>query len=324
VEPDDLPDPEDLWWSWAALAALHRAAGDKTCGYDPESRVLHLELADGGWLCLQRALGSRLVLWGRSTAVPDDPADPRREAPDWAVSDAVGARAPSFLAWHVHGEWDVSSPARDEGALHLLRPVLTVDPRVVTLLRDDPAPADLCPWTDGPHLDEALDLVRAVSGAEPSAYGGAVRRRLRDQIHEQMRAAPERDRMLIQRPPSVVHWSRVNGPGLPFDHAVMAVRDELRPAPTNTPMPTLAVRTLTNVLRALHREEAGDEGGAWLFARVWSDGTLVSFDRAFDSWPAWYQVRHVSQGPTLEDLAWEMAQRRPEWRPPWSSLLPAT
>ena len=102
----------------------------------------------------------------------------------------------------------------------------------------------------------------------------------------------------------------------------MAVRDQLRPAPTNTALPPLAVRTLTNVLRALQREEAAEESGAWLFVRVWSDGSMLSFDRAFDSWPEWYQVRHATQGPSLDDLAWEMAQRTPAWRPAWSSLLP--
>ena len=46
-------------------------------------------------------------------------------------------------------------------------------------------------------------------------------------------------------------------------------------------------------------------------------------DRAFDSWPAWYQVRHASQGPSLDDLAWEMGQRDPLWQPAWASLLPS-
>ena len=37
----------------------------------------------------------------------------------------------------------------------------------------------------------------------------------------------------------------------------------------------------------------------------------------------WYQVRHSSQGPSLDDLAWEMSQRTSQWRPPWASLLPS-
>ena len=49
---------------------------------------------------------------------------------------------------------------------------------------------------------------------------------------------------------------------------------------------------------------------------------MVRLDRAFDSWPAWYAVQHAALGPTLEDLAWEMDQRAPAWRPAWASLLP--
>jgi hypothetical protein len=324
VEPDDLPDPEDLWWSWATLAAIHRAGDEKVCTFDPGEQVLRLDLADGGWLRMQRALGSRMVLWGRSAQVGDRPPDPRREAPDWAVTDAAGTGSPSFLAWHVHGEWDLSGPEPDEGAVHLLRPLLSVDPRAVEALRADPCPETLRTWTDGPHLEEAVALLHRVDDLDRAAgsQGGAVLRRLRQQIHEQMRAGQERDRVLIQRPPLVVYWSRANGPQLPYEHAVMAVRGELRPAPTNTALPPLVERTLTNVLLQLHREEASDESGAWLFARVWSEGSMVSFDRAFDTWPEWYQVRHTSQGPSLEDLAWEMAQRSPEWRPAWSTLLP--
>ena len=146
--------------------------------------------------------------------------------------------------------------------------------------------------------------------------------RLRDQIHGQMRDAVEADRMLMQRPPVLVHWSRINGPQLPFEYAVMVIRDRIVPAPTNTPMSELAVSSLTNVLAALHRDEAAEESGAWLFARVSSDGVGVRFDRAFDSWPSWYEVHHASDGPSLDDLAWEMAQRHQPWLPAWASLLP--
>ncbi len=76
------------------------------------------------------------------------------------------------------------------------------------------------------------------------------------------------------------------------------------------------------MLGSLHRDEAGEESGAWLFARVTSDGVVVSIDRAFDSWPPWYQVQHAGDGPSLEDLAWEMGQRGRRWLPPWASLLP--
>jgi hypothetical protein len=102
----------------------------------------------------------------------------------------------------------------------------------------------------------------------------------------------------------------------------MVMRDRIIPAPTNTRLPAPVVRTLTNVVGSLHRDEASEESGAWLFARVTSDGVMVRFDRAFDSWPDWFQVHHASDGPSLEDLAWEMGQRTPQWRPAWASLLP--
>jgi hypothetical protein len=109
---------------------------------------------------------------------------------------------------------------------------------------------------------------------------------------------------------------------VPFEYAVLVTRDRVSTAPTNTLLPEPAETTLTNVLLTLHREEANEESGAWLFARVTSDGVVVRFDRAFDSWPEWYQVNHASEGPSLEDLAWEMWQRDREWRPAWASLLP--
>ena len=82
-----------------------------------------------------------------------------------------------------------------------------------------------------------------------SSAGGLVGSRLRDQIHGQMRDAVETDRMLMQRPPSLVHWSRINGPAVPFEYAVMVTRDRIIPAPTNSRSPDPSVRTLTNVLR---------------------------------------------------------------------------
>ncbi|HET7350223.1 MAG TPA: hypothetical protein VFJ28_04750 [Marmoricola sp.] len=323
MEIDDLPDPADLWWSWVFLAALHRAGHDAACGYDERHGVLHLDAADGSWLRLQRVLRTRSVLWGRSTQVPPAPPDARHGAPDWAVTDATLARRPSFMAWHAHGEWDHSSPAEDTGVVHLLRPILGVDPHAAAVVRAGTTDAAaLAPWIDGPHLDEAVALVRAAAAGSPTRRLGAVRTRLRDQIHEQMRESPERDRMLIQRPPSLVHWARVNGPDVPFEYAVMALRGRMTTSAYNTRLPRATVHTLDNVLAALHHEEASTESGAWLFARVTFDGTLVSFDRAFDSWPEWYRVVNAGEGPGLEDLAWEMAQRSAPWRPTWSRLLP--
>jgi len=323
VDPDELPDAEDLWWSWVVLAALHRAVSDNSCRFDPDKLVLALDAPDGSWLRMQRSHGRRAALWGRSALAPDSPPDARRGAPDWALSEATEDCRPTFLAWHAHGEWDTSAPCNDEGAIHLLRPLLTVDPRAVELVRAGKATAQsLACYANGEQLEEAVDLVRRAGADAPRRSGGSVGVRLRDQIHGQMRDSDEADRMLMQRPPTLVHWSRVNGPAVPFEYAVMAIQDQLTPAPTNSALPETSVRSLTNVLATLHRDEATEESGAWLFARVTSDGVVVRFDRAFDSWPEWYQVHHTSQGPSLDDLAWEMCQRSPEWQPAWASLLP--
>jgi hypothetical protein len=323
VEPEELPDAEDLWWSWVVLAALHRAVGNESCRFDPDDLVLSLDAADGSWLRMQRSHGRRAALWGRSALAPPSPPDARLGAPDWALSEATGERRPTFLAWHAHGEWDTSAPCNDEGAIHLLRPLLTVDPRAVDLVRSGQAsPETLAAYAHGEHLDEAVELVRLAGAEAPRSSRGSVGFRLRGQIHEQMRDAAEADRMLVQRPVNLVQWSRVNGPAIPFEYAVMGMRGRITPSRTNTRLAGPVVRSLTNVVAGLHREEASEESGAWLFARVTSDGVVVRFDRAFDSWPAWFQVHHASEGPSLEDLAWEMGQRTPRWRPTWASLLP--
>ena len=312
MDPDELPDAEDLWWSWVLLAALHRAVGDTSCRFDPDDHVLSLDAADGSWLRMQRTHGRRTTLWGRSAQAPASPPDARRGAPDWALSEATEDCRPTFLAWHVHGEWDTSAPCHDEGAIHLLRPLLTVDPRAVALVRTARRPRR--PWRRTPTA--------STSRRPPSWYAGPAHRLLAAREAPSVSgcatrstarcATPgEADRMLMQRPPTLVHWSRINGPAVPFEYAVMVMRDRLSPAPTNTRLPAASERSLTNVLSTLHREEASEESGAWLFARVTSDGVVVRFDRAFDSWPAWYQVNHASQGPSLEDLAWEMGQRSP-------------
>ncbi len=323
MEPDDLPDAEDLWWSWVVLAALHRAVGNDACRFQAKDLVLALDSEDGSWLRMQRALGSRSVLWGRSAMAPPSPPDARRGAPDWALSDATEERRPSFFAWHAHGEWDSSALGVDEGGIHLLRPLLTVDPRIVELGRAGRlTPEELAAYAHGDHLEEAAEIARLAAGTAPRTSRGSVRSRLRDQIHGQMRDTKDVDRELMQRPPILVQWSRANGPGIPFEYAVMVVRGRVIPSPVNSRLRLPVVRSLTNVLRTLHQEEASEESGAWLFARVTSDGVVVRFDRAFDSWPSWYQVRQSSQGPSLESLTWEMAQRAPQWRPAWASLLP--
>jgi hypothetical protein len=323
VDPDELPDAEDLWWSWVVLAALHRAVGNNACRFEAKDLLLALDSPDGSWLRMQRTHGSRSVLWGRSSLAAPSPTDARRGAPDWALSDATEERRPSFFAWHAHGEWDSTALGADEGGIHLLRPLLTVDPRIVSLGREGRlTPEQLATYAHGSHLEEAAEIARLAAATAPRTSRGSVRSRLRDQIHGQMRDTEDVDRELMQRPPILVQWSRANGPGIPFDYDVMVMRGRIVPSPVNSRLATHVVRSLTNVLHTLHQDEASEESGAWLFARVTSDGVVVRFDRAFDSWPPWYQVRHSSQGPSLDDLSWEMAQRAPEWRPPWASLLP--
>ena len=324
MEPEDLPGADDLWWSWVVLAALHTAVDNGACRLDTEQLVLALEDPDGGWLQMRRTHGSRAVLWGRSSVAPTSYHDPRRDVPDWALTDATDDCRPSFVAWFSHDEWDASASVADEGAVHLLRALLTVDPRLVALARAGGADAQaLTAYAHGDRLEEAAAVIAAGATDPPPVWAGSVRDRLRDQVHDQMREARERDRLLMSRPPALVQWSRVNGPAVPFQHAVLAVRQGFRLAPTNTRLPDPTLQTLTNVLRTLHTEEASEDSGAWLFARVTSDGVVVSFERVFDSWPEWFATTHVSQGPTLEDLAWEMRQRKPRWRPAWASLLPA-
>ena len=325
MEPDDLPDAEDLWWSWVVLAALHRAAGNDACRFHAEQLLLTLDSQDGSWLRMQRTLGSRAVLWGRSALAPPSPPDARRGAPDWALSEVTDERRPTFFAWYAHGEWDSTALGADEGALQLLRPMLTVDPRMVEIgRRGGLSASDLAEYANGEHLEEAAEITRLAAGTAPKTSPGSVRSRLRDQIHGQMRDTADVDRELMQRPPILVQWARANGPGIPFEYAVMVVRGRVIPSPVNSRLRVPVVRSLTNVLRTLHQDEASEESGAWLFARVTSDGVVVRFDRAFDSWPAWFQVRQNSQGPSLDDLSWEMAQRTPKWRPAWASLLPPT
>ena len=332
MDPERLPEPDDLWWSWVALAVLQRALGPtppdgSRCGFDPEHRVVRLDLADGSWLRLQRSL-RRHVLWGRSADAPPAPPDARRDAPAWALSGATEEGRPTFLAWHAHGEWDSAVTVADPGVEQLLRPLLSVDPRLAArvaagTLSADGLEAHLSRPARPRDVRAALDLARAAASPAPLLAPGAVAVRLRDQVHRQMREAPEADRMLMQRPPSVVRWAAVHGPATPYEYAVMVRREQLVPAVDSTRLPATARRSLMTVLQLLRGEESAADHGAWLFARVVSDGVVVDFDRCFDGWPSWWRATHPSQGPALGDLTWEMQQRTPAWRPTWASLLPA-
>jgi hypothetical protein len=148
----------------------------------------------------------------------------------------------------------------------------------------------------------------------------AVRDRLQQQIHQQMRQSGEAVRHVAQRPALLVRWARIADLGFPFENAVMNERGRLVPARTNVPLPSPYDATLANLFQQLLGEETDQDSGAWLFARVSYDGAQATLDRSYDSWPTWFRSR--SEGPTLAGLAWEMAQRTPAWRPAWASLLP--
>jgi hypothetical protein len=191
-----------------------------------------------------------------------------------------------------------------EGVVDLLGPLLRADPRIVGAARAGD--------TDSVLLKEA-------QGVAHVAAQGTIRNRLKVQIHRQMRDGAERDRGLPERPTLLARWARVTEPRLPFEHVVVVDEGQLLPLGDHLPpLPEAAVQSLTNVLQALHRDEAGDDSGAWLAARVRFDGARITLDRAFDTLPAWY----AGPGPTLRALAWEMHQRTGRWRPAWASLLP--
>jgi hypothetical protein len=191
-----------------------------------------------------------------------------------------------------------------DGVIDLLAPLLRADPRLVAAARAGEAGSRL--------LEDAHGVAHVASQ-------GAIRNRLKVQIHRQMRDTHERDRALPERPTLLARWARVAEPWPPFEHAVM-IDDEgqLAPVREEAPLVDSLMRTMTNVLHELHRVEAGDESGGWIVARVRYDGSRITLDRAFDSLPAWYD----GKGPTLRALSWEMQQRSPRWRPAWASLLP--
>ena len=139
VEPDDLPDAEDLWWSWVVLAALHRAVGDEPAASSPIRSLLALDCADGSWLRMQRPHGRRDRCSGVGRPWP------RRPLPTHAAGRPTGHsprrprnRRPRSWPGTPTASGTLSAP-HDEGAVHLLRPLLTVDPRVVELVRSGDA-----------------------------------------------------------------------------------------------------------------------------------------------------------------------------------------
>jgi hypothetical protein len=309
MEADDLASADDLWWSWAVLTDCQRLPEGASTELDVDEHVLHYRLGDS-WASMQRIGGGRAVLWGRvADAVRDavtERIDPLAGAPDWARSDAVWrsirVTRPGFLAWYSRDGWDTSTTGMFDGVVDLLTALLRADPHLVAAAKSGN--------TDSVLLKEA-------HGVAHVAAQGAIRNRLKTQIHRQMRDTAEHDRGLPERPTLLARWVRITEPP-PFEHVVCVDEGELVAARPATQLPDPTMTSLTNVLHELYRAEAGDESGAWIVARVRYDGFRITLERSFDSLPDWYD----GAGPTLRALTWEMQQRSRRWRPAWALLLP--
>jgi hypothetical protein len=312
MEADDLASADDLWWSWAVVADSGLLPDGATTELDCTEHVLSYHLGDS-WTAMQRIGGGRAVLWGRvADSVKDavtERVDALAGAPDWARSDAawqsIRSTRTGFLAWYTRDGWDTTTTGMFDGVIDLLEPLLRADPHLVAAAKAG---------------DTESDLLKDACGVAHVAAQGAIRNRLKVQIHRQMRDTRERDRGLPERPTLLARWARVAEPWPPFEHAVM-IDDEGQPVAFGdaSPLVDSLMRSLTNVLHELHRVEADEESGAWFLARVRYDGSRITLDRAFDSLPPWY----AGKGPTLRALSWEMQQRSPRWRPAWASLLPS-
>ena len=310
MEADDLASADDLWWSWAVLVAENRLPEGAGGALDREEHVLSYDHA-GSWARMQRISGGRAVIWGvASDSVRDaltENHDVLEGAPDWASSNAVWrsirGTKPGFLAWYSRDGWDTSTSGMFDGVVDLLTPLLRADPHLVTAARAG--------TTDSALLHDAHGVAHVASQ-------GAIRKRLRSQIHRQMRDTPERDRGLPHRPTLLARWLRVSEPGISFVHTVLVDSGKLVPLGDSPWLPESLQVSLTNILRELHRNEADEESGAWIAAQVRVAAGRITLARAFDSLPPWF----TGKGPTMRALSWEMQQRNPAWRPAWSTLLP--
>lgn len=313
MDADDLIRADDLWWSWAVLADAGPLPDGASCELDATESVLSYDYGDS-WVSMQRISGGRSVLWGRAAGSRHDALhqqlDVLEGAPDWASSNAVWRSIketrPGFFAWHSRDGWDTSTPGMFHGIRELLEPLLRADPHAVAEARR----------LTGAAASSAL-LAQAHGEAQVAAQG-AVRKRLRAQIHAQMRTTPERERGLPIRPTLLVRWARIAQPSSDFDHTVLVDEGRLVTRSTSTALPEQHLTSLMNVLRELHQAEADEETGAWIAAQLRYRGGRITFHRAFDSLPIWF----LGKGPTLRALTWEMSQRTENWRPPWASLLP--
>lgn len=309
MDADDPVSADDLWWSWAVLAASpDLLPGDMSMSLDEDEHVLSLDRAGGaGWLRMQRLRGGRALLWGHTSDAPLHDDSVLEGVPDWASSDAVRRSSdeltPEFLAWYAHGEWDTNTSDRWDDSLHLFDVMRTAPRADVRAAREGRA--------EHPLLVAARDAAALVTQ-------GSMRRRLADQIHRQMRDACEADRSLPDRPTLLVQWLRIAQPSYPFQHVVRVEEGVVKPVHTVPRLTAATTQRLTSVLQQVYRDEASDDAGAWLIARVLYDGVRVTLERAFDSLPPWFRA----EPPSLGVLTWEMRQRTQRWRPAWTSLLP--
>lgn len=322
MDIDSLPDPGELWWPFAVLAALDRARGQRVWTFDAGNRLLAYDGPEGGRIVMQRLYGRRLVLWGHG---PDESPGPQSWSgiPGWATSDAVRLwlrkQGATLLAWHHHNEWDGATPDTDAEAV--LAPLLNAEVPADLLAKARARKAtlkDLEAALDGRGDAERGLTVLQDATEEAAPLQGQVRHLLAGEIHAQMRSTRERDRMQPQRPAALVRWARVADVPPGFSFTVRAERGRLIPDPESDALSAQFRQQLLNVLEQLHVEEASEDAGAWLFARVSVDGPRVQFDRCYDSMPQWYD----DTPPTLEALEWEMTQRHRNYRPAWAKLLP--
>lgn len=349
MDVERLVPAEELWWYWSVLAATHQSIGNWHCRLIDDGVLAHDE-PNGSWARMQRFRGGRAVLWGRDVGSRGDAlshgVDVLDQVPVWAASQpvehSVQADGVGFVAWFHHGEWDTSTPDFDDGSDLLFQSLTDLDAVAREAARVHPSAAtELLPGviedaSSGVLLADAfrsylggagdaevgrLMLIDAQQLSDPSA-NSSLRELVRAEIHGQMQVSTDiPGRSVPDRPTILVLWARVAAPNFPFEHAVLVEHGRLVTAPGNRRLPDKVGGTLGNLLKQLHKDEAGEESGAWLFARVTYDGTRISFERAFDSWPPWFPSGQVSQGPTLEALRWEMDQRSAGWRPAWASLL---
>jgi len=344
VNLQELGAPAALWRRWVLLAAGRAALGDHTCEIRRQDSCAHLG-EGAAWLRMRRLAGNRAVLWGHHPDLKPD-VSLRDElldtAPDWSydVDSAHAVRDVGFLGWYAHSSWSsVPSHMPDEiGAM--LAPIAS-DAVLAEWWRTtwpdatDAHLAAVLQRPDGPTLSAVVGAAAATRAGKQVARGrdwagrplsATATAHLRQQIHLQMRSSVELgDRGHPARPALLRQWAHVNLTGAPFRHAVCAVGVEqggafVRSA-TNSGLADAEQRSLDNVLMELRMTETDEKSGAWLFARITSDGRSATVERAYDTWPAWYVA--PAAGPTMSALHAEMEQRAPGWRPAWAGLLPS-